>query len=89
MNFAMVSGRKRFHGVLALACVLICVAGAQQKDADSRAEAQKAIEFPTVLYGAAYYNEYMPGDQDVRLTKDIELMKAAGLNVVRIGEVMS
>lgn len=86
MNFAMVSGRKRFHGVLALAGLLMCAAGAQQRDANSRAEAQKAIEFPTVLYGAAYYNEYMPGDQDARLTKDIELMKAAGLNVVRMGE---
>ena len=43
-------------------------------------------EFSTVLYGAAYYNEYMPGDQNARLDKDIALMKAAGLNVVRMGE---
>ncbi len=48
--------------------------------------AQQTLDFPTVLYGAAYYNEYMPGDQDARLTKDIALMKAAGLNVVRMGE---
>jgi beta-galactosidase len=39
-----------------------------------------------VLYGAAYYNEYMPGDQQARLDKDVALMKAAGLNVVRMGE---
>jgi beta-galactosidase len=82
MNFE----RKRFHGLTAVACLLVCAAGAQQGNSDSRAAAQKAIEFPTVLYGAAYYNEYMPGDQDARLTKDIELMKAAGLNVVRMGE---
>ena len=44
------------------------------------------IDFPTILYGAAYYNEYMPGDQDARLEKDVALMKAAGLNVVRMGE---
>jgi beta-galactosidase len=44
------------------------------------------LDFPTVLYGAAYYNEYMPGDQAARLQKDIALMKAAGLNVVRMGE---
>src|SRR4051812_25366615 len=48
------------------------------------------IEFPTVLYGAAYYNEYMPQDtptaQAERLEKDVALMKAAGLNVVRMGE---
>jgi len=47
------------------------------------------LSFPTVLYGAAYYNEYMPGDDAdhaVRLEKDVALMKAAGLNVVRMGE---
>ena len=48
------------------------------------------ISFPTVLYGAAYYNEYMPqdmpGGQAARLDKDVALMKAAGLNVVRMGE---
>jgi len=82
----MSSERKRFHGLLALASLLACTAVAQQADTHERTAAQKAIEFPTVLYGAAYYNEYMPGDQDARLTKDIELMKAAGLNVVRMGE---
>ena len=44
------------------------------------------LNFPSVLYGAAYYNEYMPGDQGARLEKDVALMKAAGLNVVRMGE---
>jgi beta-galactosidase len=44
------------------------------------------LSFPTVLYGVAYYNEYMPGDQAARLDKDVALMKAAGLNVVRMGE---
>jgi beta-galactosidase len=39
--------------------------------------------FPTILYGAAYYNEYMPYD---RLDKDVAMMKAAGFNVVRMGE---
>ncbi|MFP5236739.1 MAG: beta-galactosidase [Acidobacteriota bacterium] len=47
---------------------------------------QPDLDFPTVLYGAAYYNEYMPGDQQARLEKDVEMMKAAGLNVVRMGE---
>lgn len=36
-----------------------------------------------LLYGAAYYDEYMPYE---RLDKDIEMMKAAGINVVRIAE---
>jgi beta-galactosidase len=39
--------------------------------------------FPTVYYGAAYYHEYMPEE---RLEKDVELMKKAGVTVVRIGE---
>ena len=43
-------------------------------------------QFPAPLYGVAYYNEYMPGDQNARLGKDVALMKAAGLNVVRMGE---
>ncbi len=37
----------------------------------------------TILYGAAYYPEYMPAD---RLDKDVELMRTAGLTVVRVGE---
>ena len=42
---------------------------------------------PTILYGAAYYNEYMPSDlQPGRLEKDVALMKAAGITVVRMGE---
>src|SRR6476661_11159321 len=42
---------------------------------------------PNVLYGAAYYNEYMPADlQPGRLEKDVALMKAAGISVVRMGE---
>lgn len=42
---------------------------------------------PTILYGAAYYNEYMPADlQPDRLEKDVALMKAAGITVVRMGE---
>lgn len=36
-----------------------------------------------LLYGAAYYDEYMPYD---RLDKDVKMMKKAGINVVRIAE---
>ena len=36
-----------------------------------------------ILFGAAYYDEYMPYD---RLDKDIEMMKKAGINTVRIAE---
>ena len=36
-----------------------------------------------IIYGCAYYDEYMPFD---RLDKDIEMMKKAGINMVRIAE---
>ncbi|WP_413668273.1 beta-galactosidase [Mucilaginibacter sp. Mucisp86] len=36
-----------------------------------------------ILYGAAYYQEYMPED---RLEEDLKLMKASGMSVVRLGE---
>ncbi len=36
-----------------------------------------------LLYGAAYYDEYMPYE---RLEEDIKMMKTAGINVVRIAE---
>jgi beta-galactosidase len=36
-----------------------------------------------LLYGAAYYDEYMPCE---RLDKDMEMLKAAGMNVIRIAE---
>lgn len=36
-----------------------------------------------LLYGAAYYDEYMPYE---RLEQDMELMKAAHINVIRIAE---
>ncbi len=45
--------------------------------------AQNQPEFKNILYGVAYYHEYMPYD---RLDKDIQLMKDAGITVVRLGE---
>ena len=51
----------------------------------SAAEPSKADPpgFSTILYGAAYYHEYMPYE---RLDKDVAMMKDAGLTVVRMGE---
>jgi len=75
---------KRFLGILIAAALTGLPATAQQPASTPN------LDFPTVLYGAAYYNEYMPQDtpnaQDVRLAKDVALMKDAGLNVVRMGE---
>ena len=72
--------------VLAVSALLLSAAvHAQQSSAPG-----PDLNFPTVLYGAAYYNEYMPqdmpGGQAARLDKDVALMKDAGLNVVRMGE---
>ena len=45
--------------------------------------AHAQIKLDNILYGVAYYHEYMP---DERLDKDIALMKEAGISVVRVGE---
>jgi Beta-galactosidase len=42
-----------------------------------------AVKPQTVMYGVSYYSEYMPYE---RLDQDVTLMKAAGINVVRMGE---
>ena len=67
---------------------LLAAAGAMAQQTNHNASPVNGpdLDFPTVLYGVAYYNEYMPGDQAARLDKDVALMKAAGLNVVRMGE---
>jgi beta-galactosidase len=60
--------------------------------APAQSTAPAAIQpLPTILYGAAYYNEYMPSEGDValqptRLAKDVAMMKEAGISVVRMGE---
>lgn len=38
-----------------------------------------------LLYGVAYYDEYMPQDKD-RIDRDMEMMQKAGINVIRIAE---
>ncbi|HVW60428.1 MAG TPA: hypothetical protein VHC48_10345, partial [Puia sp.] len=41
------------------------------------------LRMDSILYGAAYYYEYIPYE---RLDKDVSLMKAAGINTVRLAE---
>ncbi len=72
-------GRVAFrHGVL-LAWLALAVI---QATAQSPARFSPS-RMDTFLYGAAFYEEYMPED---RLDKDVQLMQQAGLNVVRVGE---
>ena len=59
----------------AAAAVLFVTVGAQVHAAPSN--------FNTVLFGAAYYDEYSPYE---RLDRDVAMMSAAGITVVRIGE---
>ena len=69
---------------IAAAALLVCLSAHAQSQASS--EPPDATQ-PTILYGAAYYNEYMPAElQPGRLDKDVALMKAAGITVVRMGE---
>jgi beta-galactosidase len=64
--------RYRFSLLLLLACAAV----AQKRSFDPAA-------MDTILYGAAYYPEYMPHE---RLDRDVELMRKAGITVVRVGE---
>ena len=60
----------------------LLVAGAARLAAPAEAP-RPAVHPDTILYGAAYYHEYMPYE---RLDQDVELMKRAGITVVRVGE---
>ena len=61
---------KKLIAVFVLLRVITCI-NAQPK------------KFDNILYGVAYYHEYMPYE---RLDKDIQMMKDAGISVVRLGE---
>ena len=43
----------------------------------------QSIHMDNILYGVAYYQEYMPYE---RLDEDVRMMKEAGISVVRVGE---
>ena len=43
----------------------------------------QTVRQENILYGAAYYHEYMPYE---RLDEDVRMMKEAGISVVRVGE---
>jgi len=43
----------------------------------------QSLKTDNILYGAAYYHEYMPSE---RLEEDVRMMKEAGISVVRLGE---
>ena len=62
----------------------LCLAGAVALMVGSSSPAPAQVKLPdTILFGAAYYEEYAPTD---RLEKDVAMMKAAHISVVRIAE---
>lgn len=48
-----------------------------------KSSAEMRTNMKQLLFGVAYYDEYMPYE---RLDKDIEMMKKAGINTIRIAE---
>lgn len=65
---------------LALAVTLLCASAA---GSFAHAASEQPYTPDHIYFGAAYYDEYMPVE---RLDQDVKMMKAAGINVVRIAE---
>jgi beta-galactosidase len=80
INFRRSSAITLVVSAVLLALILASVAGRAQQPAK---QIFRPDNMDTILYGAAYYPEYMPYE---RTDQDIALMKKAGLNVVRVGE---
>ena len=70
------------EAVVFVTAVFILLAVTAGDCADSRSTFSPD-KMATVLYGVAYYPEYMPYD---RLDQDVEMMQKAGITVVRVGE---
>ena len=71
---------RRSRAMVVLAALSLIAAG---RATSAEVAPRPAVAPDTILYGVAYYHEYMPYE---RLEKDIELMKRAGITVVRVGE---
>ncbi len=80
---ASMKPRPFLHLVPWLAAAMASLFGALAIRSQTPAPRFAADRMDTFLYGAAFYEEYMPED---RLEKDVQLMQQAGINVVRVGE---
>lgn len=74
---------KLLHPMSILGCALLLLSATTGSLFAQRGETYQPDKMETVLYGVAYYPEYMPYD---RLDKDVEMMRKAGITVVRVGE---
>jgi len=61
----------------------VALSGAKAQSPQPAKGVFRPDQMDTILYGAAYYPEYVPYE---RTDEDIALMKKAGINVVRVGE---
>src|SRR5271163_3782323 len=64
-------------------CLIVAVFAVLSITNALRAIGQSCGGQQTILFGAAYYEEYAPSD---RLDEDVQMMKATGITVVRIAE---
>jgi beta-galactosidase len=74
---------KRSHRGFSLIVTAIILLATSREAFSQLRPAFAPDKMDTVLYGAAYYTEYMPYE---RLEQDVQLMQQAGINVVRVGE---
>lgn len=84
----MIEPSLRLSLLVLVFCFLLRAGALAQSETQAAAAAPNTHAFApdkmdTILYGVAYYPEYMPYD---RLDKDVELMQKAGITVVRVGE---
>jgi len=86
MNYEVAKRSNWKNSKSGIALLVLLLAAASNLAAQSKPAAKEPFrpdQMDTVLYGAAYYPEYMPYE---RTDEDIALMKKAGITVVRIGE---
>jgi beta-galactosidase len=74
---------KTRHCRLLKSIFLLCISAAIGSFAVGQNRKFAPDKMDTILYGVAYYPEYMPSD---RLDTDVDLMQKAGITVVRVGE---
>src|SRR5919204_1759031 len=72
----------RILPVIAAGALIVC-SGAVMPSRAGRPVSAAPAPMKTILYGAAYYPEYMPYE---RVGADVDLMRNAGVTVVRVGE---
>jgi beta-galactosidase len=75
--------RNSFRAPTLFIILVLVLSAASAQAQQSPRDAFRPDNMDTILYGAAYYPEYMPYE---RTDEDIALMKKAGITVVRIGE---